>query len=243
MKFLVLFTILLSPFGCSNETSQKMDAVEPKAQNFNKPADSLSYDELKGEIKEARLTFKRKYQKAEALETDSARDEISRFWVKIVSGDLFQQWKGTPWDFNGTTNVPRNGNIACGYFVTTILADMGVPLNRRQLSTCPSSEMMKKLVPGRPLINLSGLSFRGFCDFLKNYKPGVFIIGLDYHTGIIVIDTSATWFIHSYYAKNIGVIKEITSLSPALQSSKTKWMVPLTADRGFIKRWMENMVL
>jgi hypothetical protein len=96
------------------------------------------------------------------------------------------------------------------------------------------------LVPGRSLINLSGLSYSGFCDSIRNYDAGVFIIGLDYHTGVIVVDSSSAWFIHSYYAQNVGVIREVIELSPALQSSKTKWLVPLTADKGFIRRWIDN---
>lgn len=236
---LLLFMILFG-FACSNQTNLKIDTYQTGKQQRGEFTDTLTYDELKADIRSKRRLFSQKYPDERSLLADPAIPEISRFWINRVTGDLFEQWKGTPWDYNGTTTIPRKGNIACGYFVTTFLADMGVQLNRRKLSTCPSSEMMKKLVPGRPLINLSRLSFAGFCDSLKNYKPGVFIIGLDYHTGIIVVDTNATWFIHSYYANNIGVIKELVSLSPALQSSSTKWLMPLTADRGFIRCWLNH---
>ena len=42
----------------------------------------------------------------------------------------FEHWKGTPWDFNGTTRIPGQGTIACGYFVTTALQDAGFDLPR-----------------------------------------------------------------------------------------------------------------
>jgi len=240
MQYSLFVLTIIVLFGCTNETGIKIDSQIPKVQKLNIATDTLSYDEIRASIETARLTYRKKYPTSLALETDAAMIEISRFWVSKVSDDLFQHWKGTPWDYNGTTTIPKQGNIACGYFVTTLLSHMGVQLNRRQLSTCASSEMMRKLVPGRPLINLSGLSYSGFCDSLKKYDAGVFIIGLDYHTGIIVVDSTNAWFIHSYFAQNVGVIKEVIELSPALQSSKTKWLMPLTADKGFIQRWIDN---
>jgi hypothetical protein len=241
-KHQLFAVVILGLVGCSNEPNLER-LSEPRASSrITNSTDSLSYNDVKTIIKETRQFFKKKYPTPNKLETDSAKEEITRFWVSMISGDLFYQWKGTPWDFNGTTTVPRQGNIACGYFVTSILSDMGVQLNRRKLATCASSEMMRKLVPGRPLINLSSLSYNTFCDSIRKYDAGVFIIGLDYHTGIIVVDTTAAWFIHSYYSGNIGVIKEVIELSPSLKSSKTKWLVPLTADKGFIRRWMYNDV-
>lgn len=240
MHYHLFFIVIVILVGCSNGTCKKNDPQLPKAQKLIIATDTLSYNEIKANIEAARLAYRKKYPTPGDLESDSAIVEISRFWVSKISGDLFQQWKGTPWDFNGTTTVPREGSIACGYFVTTLLSHMGVQLNRRQLSTCASSEMMRKLVPGRPLINLSELSYSGFCDSIRKSDPGVFIIGLDYHTGIIVVDSSSAWFIHSYYAPNVGIIKEVIELSPALQSSKTKWIMPLTYDKGFIRRWIHH---
>lgn len=237
--FAVVFLVLV---GCSNEPTPEMLSESRSSSTITNSTDSLSYKDVKTIIKDTRLLFKTKYPTSDKLETDSAKKEIPRFWVNMISGDLFLQWKGTPWDFNGTTTEPRKGYIACGYFVTFILTDMGVQLNRLKLSTCASSEMMRKLVPGCPLINLSRLQFNVFCDSIRKFDVGVFIIGLDYHTGIIVVDTTAAWFIHSYYAGNIGVIKEVIELSPSLMSSKTKWLVPLTADNGFIRRWMGNEI-
>src|SRR5437764_1215954 len=42
-----------------------------------------------------------------------------------VDADIFPAWFGTPWDFNGTTQTPGEGKIACGYFVTTVMRDLG----------------------------------------------------------------------------------------------------------------------
>ena len=111
-------------------------------------------------------------------------EEIKKIWVNTISNDLYQEWKNTPWDFNGTTTKPGQGNIACGYFVATILRDMGLEINRIKLSVCASSQMMKSLVPKQPLKNISNLGYSDFNEKLKEYGKGVYIIGLDFHTGL-----------------------------------------------------------
>lgn len=70
--------------------------------------------------------------------TDSPRDLILReagdVFREAVARDIAPFWYGTPWDFNGTTEQPGTGAIACGYFVTTVLRDAGVQLERVRLA-------------------------------------------------------------------------------------------------------------
>ena len=54
-------------------------------------------------------------------------------------------WVETKWDFNGVSRVSRQGSIACGYFVTTVLEDIGFKLNRIKLSQQASSVMIFNL--------------------------------------------------------------------------------------------------
>src|SRR5687768_9423034 len=50
-------------------------------------------------------------------------EEAKKKFLLNIETRLFPFWEGTDWDFNGTTEVPGKGSIACGYFVTTILRD------------------------------------------------------------------------------------------------------------------------
>src|SRR4029453_1954809 len=50
--------------------------------------------------------------------------------INNIRDSLFVCWYGTAWDFNGITEEPGKGKIACGYFVTTILRDLGIPVKR-----------------------------------------------------------------------------------------------------------------
>ena len=47
-------------------------------------------------------------------------------------------------------------------------------------------------------------------------------------------------FIHSNYIGRKGVTKEKVMNSTALQSSKTRWVVSLTGDKDFLKRWLKG---
>lgn len=58
--------------------------------------------------------------------------------------------------------------------------------------------------------------------------------------GFIVNDGIENWFIHSYFVKRVGVIKEKLIDSRALGSSKTKWIVSLTNDRDFLFKWLKG---
>lgn len=117
---------------------------------------------------------------------------------------------------------------------------MGCKINRRKLVIVTSAEMMHTLCPGQPLKNLSKPDYRDFNDSLSRLGKGVYIVGLDFHTGFIVIDGKGNWFVHSDYIEKEGVVKEQVLFSAALRSSCTRWLVSLTGDRGFLCRWLAN---
>jgi hypothetical protein len=48
-------------------------------------------------------------------------NKIGTFIHHSLSKTIFPHWYGTVWDYNGYTNTPKNGVIACGYFVSTTL--------------------------------------------------------------------------------------------------------------------------
>ena len=216
-------------FGCK----QSSRSTNPLS---NKPSVHLiSYPQLKDSINEKRKAFSSKYKSDKSLQETGMR-EITNFWVGLFCNDLCDQWQGTPWDFNGTSSTPKQGTIACGYFVTNVLSDIGVKINRTKLATCPSSVMMHTLVPGQKIRNLSSLTHDDFNRAITKMGKGVYIIGLDFHTGFILNDGSSNWFFHSSYVNKKGVVKERLQDAVALRSSKTRWLVCLTSDSDFMNR-------
>ena len=139
-------------------------------------------------------------------------------FLKYVSDSLLPCWYGTKWDFNGTTTQPQKGSIACGYFVTTVLQHIGIQLNRTRLAQCPSSILIE-----RTCSNISRYSNKSLQHFVTEIKAkgfGLYITGLDYHTGFIYNDGTDVYFIHSSYYLPKRVIREKAIESMALRNSK-----------------------
>jgi len=235
MKLIVVLLSCLYLWSCQQVEKNTTGSEEQNVPVCN-PPEPKSYEQIKTEIAAARNRFAVK----PFILNDSFINRISDFWVNAIGNDLYSKWQNTPWDFNGITTKPQQGFIACGYFVTTLLRDMDLSINRIKLSTCASSQMMKSLAPGQPLKNLSCLDYQSFNDKLKDLGKGVYIIGLDFHTGFIVNDGTENWFIHSNYIGRKGVVKESVMNSDALKASKTRWLISLTADKAFIQKWLRS---
>ena len=70
-------------------------------------------------------------KKLKNLNSDSM---VSESFYYVMTDSVFPDWMGTKWDFNGVSNVPGKGMIACGYFVSTTLKHIGFNLNRYKLA-------------------------------------------------------------------------------------------------------------
>jgi len=203
---LALFSLL--SLACSHvEANKKIKAATVISQ---KPAEFVcNYSQ-----------FKLKSQKLlEQYRTDPVSINKEKFLTQIRDS-LFTCWLGTPWDFNGTTEEPNNGNIACGYFVTTLLRDMGFKLNRVKLAQCASEEMIKTVCVKNTLYRSSNEPIAKFIEKIND--PGLYVVGLDFHTGFILNDGNNKYFIHANYAGNKVVEKEIAVESSVLATSKYK---------------------
>jgi len=88
--------------------------------------------------------------------------EKGKEFTNLMVNKIFPYWYGTPWDFNGTTKRPNEGKIACGYFVTTTIQQMGFPINRIKLAQCASEEMIKNLVSKENIFRFSQIPFNTF---------------------------------------------------------------------------------
>lgn len=155
----------------------------------------------------------------------------------LIHQQIPAYWTGTPWDFNGTTREPGKGTIACGYFITNTLYDLGFPIERVKLAQAASSVLINTVT-----VNSKWIS--GF-DAFKQYMDAqpdksVFIVGLDFHTGYVTKDKGQAYFIHSNYIQRKGVMKEKIESSDALKASKVFMIGCLTANDALLKKWIEN---
>lgn len=152
---------------------------------------------------------------------------------------LLPYWLGTRWNFYGTTQIPGEGSIACGYFVTTFLKHTGAEINRTHLAQLPSEQMIRELVDKKSIFHYNKHSFGAFIETLKNNGTGIYIIGLDNHTGFIEV-SDQVYFIHSSGRFPFCVIKEDAAESTVLQKSKYKVAGKLTGDNKFISYYTKK---
>ncbi len=135
---------------------------------------------------------------------------------------LYPYWLGTRWNFNGTTEVPGDGSIACGYFVTTMVRDMHFNIPRIKLAQCASEEMIKALVEAPKIKRYNASENDLMLNYINSKGRNLYIVGLDTHTGFILHDGQSTWFIHSSGAFPFCVIKEKASSANVLLQSQYK---------------------
>src|SRR5262245_2869906 len=87
----------------------------------------VGYGELRARIEARRVAL------AATGDREAARDVL----LHAVADDLVPAWIGTTWDFWGTTATPREGSIACGHFVGTVLRDAGFRVDRLAVGRLP----------------------------------------------------------------------------------------------------------
>jgi len=121
-------------------------------------------------------------------------------FVSVLVDSILPYWYGTPWDFNGTTQTPGEGSIACGYFITTVLQHAGVRINRVRLAQCASQQMIEEIIVNNQKRIFSNASMEKFTGHIKQQGFGLYIVGLDAHVGFLYNDGQEIYFIHAKWA-------------------------------------------
>ena len=165
----------------------------------------------------------------------------SKLFIDVVIDSIIPYWYGTKWNFYGDTETPQNGTIACGYFVTTVLRDAGVPVNRIKLAQCASEVMITQLVSKKLIKRYSNMALRDFISDIKFQGKGLYLVGLDNHTGFLLCDDYGVWFIHSSYVTPGCVAKQDASNNSILYYSKYKVTGKISSDEAFLLKWVKNL--
>jgi hypothetical protein len=181
--------------------------------------------------------FKKTVSSNKRLLINHPTKDIGNYLFKLVDQDIYSYWAGTTWGFYGTTREPKVGSIACGYFVTNTLTDLGFNIDRVALAEGRSGDMIKKLC-----VEIESFhSLKKLNNYLaKQPVNSVFIIGLDFHTGYIVKTASNCYFLHSCYLNNEGVVKEKINASPVLATNKFFMIGSLSANEYLVRKWVAD---
>ena len=236
-NFAILTLSLL--FSCSSKANKQEDNVEIKeVTEVQQP--SKSYSELKKEILETRDLFRKEYEmnKSNKESQDSIVSKAQKYLLAI-SDDFFRSWYGTPWRFHGHSQTPKEGSIACGYFITTTLRDMGFNIPRIKWAQQASEYLIKKV--STDIRRFQQKPMKDVIAYMESKGEGLYIVGLDSHVGYIYYINDKMSFVHAnYYKPKIGVMSEPLIGRNPLNDSKYK-VIGKVFDKDMVRNWILNI--
>lgn len=163
----------------------------------------------------------RRHELAEQWKTAPAKARLGarEALLRYLEQSAFPAWAGTTWNFYGTTTTPREGTIACGYYVTTVLEQAGFKLERVVLAKQASSYLVSTLARGtkvewlRPADNADAVA-----QVRARFGDGLFVVGFDFHVGFLRLDGARAEFCHSSFIEPGAVTCEDPVASGAFAS-------------------------
>jgi hypothetical protein len=222
---LLLLFLLLFVYSCKNEKDITLKPTKP-------------YNEILKDIETQKQLFKVQYSKANSEGKKKIILEARQYLFYQLTKEIFPSWYGTKWDFNGVTQVPREGKIACGYFVTTTFRDLGFDIPRVKWAQATSENMIKEAT--MEIKKFSGAKMEDVEVWIQNQEDAIYMVGLDNHTGYVYKIGNEIWFVHSSpYNKAHGVICELASTHNPLSVSGYRVFGKLLDDQ-MIVNWMNG---
>jgi len=164
--------------------------------------------------------------------------QAKTYLFKTMKNDIFPPWYGTKWDFNGTARTSQKGKIACGYFVTNTLTDIGFNIPRIKWAQSASEVFITKLALKKDVARFSNKPLDKVISYFKKKGNGLYLVGLDSHTGFVTVQDSKIIFVHAnYYQREIGVMAEDITTKNPFGDSKYRVIGKLFSDE-MVVNWL-----
>ncbi len=243
MSKLLICLFLFSIQSCQQPTSsnqQPASGIQHPVSSTQQPAPNFDLQNHLKKYKAFRQTIQAKRQQ---IKSNNGLDENQKLQLAkttlstFLIDSMYVYWAGTEWDFNGHTPEPRNGEVACGYFVSTPLKHMGFKLNRFKTAQKGATDIVKQLCNPNSIQQLS--SWAKVEEYMQaTVDDDVFIVGLDFHVGFLYKREGVIYFMHSNYIDRAGVMKEVASQSSAFMSSNAYVLGNLSSNRRLLQEWL-----
>lgn len=235
--FILFFSALIT--ACNSQVSN--DAMDDIVFIEN---DSIVIDPSVIDTAELGLVFnpsgsynaiKAKSSKVKAKDTDGKDFE------DYLLNEIVPHWYETEWDFNGYTNIPGQGVIACGYFVSTTLKHSGLNVNRYKMAQQAGLYEAQTLA----LIDENYITVYGIDNLMERlreeYTDGLYFVGLDNHVGYLYIKEGVPYFLHSNYIEDRVQIQK-AYYADAFQSD-VYVVAEISTNKELMQKWRKNEVV
>jgi hypothetical protein len=205
-------------------------------------ADSAyAYRDTLAAIRHRQAVLWQRYQQApDSLARRAVIEQTQECIHQSVVRAVLPFWYGTRWDFNGTTETPGTGEIACGYFVTTVLRDAGFGVERVKMAQQPAERIIRSLVTADNVRRYSNKPPSQFLKSVRAWGRGLYLLGLDIHVGFLVCESEHVYFIHASYHDPLCVVREKAEDSYILASSRYRVLGRLTGDSRLALKWLAS---
>ncbi|HWO21846.1 MAG TPA: hypothetical protein VNO30_23915 [Kofleriaceae bacterium] len=230
----------LSPvlwLGCARGDTEPLGATAAGSSRAPERAQELrserGYASSRSRLEARRVGLARERGRRRDQTLGRARELL----VATLRDEILPAWDGTPWAFHGTSQAPGQGEIACGYFVTTTLLHLGLQVERAQLAQQASELIAQSLALGHPVRRTSDLPIDAFLDKVRASGAGIYIVGLDNHVGFLIVDGTDAWFHHA--APREVVKREPAREAPYLVASRYRVFARLFDD-VLVEKWLRG---
>lgn len=201
--------------------------------------DPARYQELKTSLERKRQKLARRYLAAGRSHEISRVLEEARATLEEEVPKLMRCWLGTEWDFNGTTQIPGEGKIACGYYVSTVMQDAGFKVERIRLAQQPSQNIIETFLPRNQMHVRSNMNYDRFLEEVAARGPGIRIVGLDKHVAFLIVTTEGDIrFIHSSGGPTKSVVDQDREAASTLQRSRYRVTGNIFGSDEVIHEWL-----
>lgn len=234
MKTFLFFCFSLNLMFACTQTKSETFAFDYKGKSY-----TTFLSDTKSKLSSLRIAYKNgtKQQK------DSCIIVAGKLLEESMTKGSFHYWLGTEWDFNGTTNTPKTGEIACGYFVSTTLKHLDFNLNRYRLAQKGSYDEEVYLCGKETITTIRNQTPEDLKNYFKsNFKKGLYMIGLANHVGYLYYDGNELYFIHSNYGSPDCVVIE-AFVGSEVSSSNIFCVAPLSNNKELMRKWIENELI
>lgn len=211
-----------------------------KKTDFDTQPDSISYTATKIEIGLLRGRLRN-----DLSENRIDIDSVKRTFRDLLTQRVIPYWYGTPWSFGGHTAIPKTGKIACGYFVSTTLKDMGLKLNRYKLAQKSPIDEAEAISCGTKIKTISDNDPDAALEAIHQFvKKGVYFIGFDTgHVGFLIREKDALYLVHSNYLSPISVCVEPLATARIFKTFTKFHLVDISHNERLIQKWLNNEVM
>lgn len=233
--------------------------IQQSSAPLQKPIDQrwTAYHRMIQATEKTRQSFFARYASAKAHNRERILEEAATYLAHQLLYRFIPAWYGIPWKFVGNREIeeteqqyqarknmvltsqrienPYEPGVTtnCSLLLSTTLKHMGFQVERYRLSWQLSYDIIRTLTPPKNIVWLQNKPMEDFLTKTNIMGKGIFIVGLDYHTGYIVngspLSSTGTklprdvYFCHADYGQSPQMVRcELAKQSPVLTRSKVR---------------------